>query len=281
MSPRHLFNPTTIGLLACATLANAQGIGGGMIVEDEATLIKQRLGAFIAKDAKFRDETGKEVKLTDYLIPGRPLVLNLQFFSCATLCGPVLNSLLASLEEIDLTPGKEMTVLSLSFDHRETTELAAHKKKSIFNVYDRPGAESGWHFLTSNDEKNIRRLTESVGYGFRWNTTRNDFDHKAALIFLSPTGKITRYLTDFNWDASTLRLAIIEASEGTVGSLADRFLLSCYSYDPNTGKYSRIGPIAMAIGGALTIAGLFALLFVLTRRERRQQRQVIAPVAAS
>jgi protein SCO1 len=275
-----LLGCTMAATLTCTTLANAQGIGGGIIVEDEATLIDQRLGAYVAKDVVFRDETGKEVKLTDYLIPGRPIVLNLQFFSCPSLCGPVLNSLVAGLEGIDLTPGKEMTILSVSFDHREKNELAAYKKKSTFSVYDRPGAKSGWHFLTSHDEKNIRRLTESVGYGFRWNQTRQDFDHKASLIFLSPEGKITRYLNDFRWDADTLRLAIVEASEGTVGTLADRFLLSCYSYDPSTGKYNQIGPTVMAIGGALTIAGLFTLIFVLIRRERRQQRQQVAPVAA-
>ncbi len=277
---RTLFTTTLLtSLLACTSGGTAQGIGGGIVVEDEATLINQKLGALIAKDAVFKDSTGKEVRIADYLDKGQPLILNLQFYSCPSLCGPVLNGLISALESIPLTVGKDLAVLSVSFDHREKPKLAAYKKKSILGVYDREDAAKGWHFLTS-DQPNIRKLTESVGYGFRWNTTRNDFDHKAAMIFLSPYGKITRYLRGAAYDSSTFRLAIVEASEGTVGSVMDRFILSCYSYDPLTGTYSRIGPIAMATGGALTLAGLAILLFVLFRREYRDRRPDVATVAA-
>ncbi len=283
MSHTLLTTALLTALLACTSRGSAQGIGGGIIVEDEATLIDQRLGAFIAKDAIFRDSTGKEIRIADYLGRGQPLILNLQFYSCPSLCGPVLNGLISALESVPPTVGKDLAVLSVSFDHREKPELAAYKKKGILAVYDREGAGKGWHFLTS-DQRNIRKLTESVGYGFRWNTTRMDFDHKAVMIFLSPSGKITRYLRGTAYDTSTFRLAIVEASEGTVGSVMDRFILSCYSYDPLTGTYSRIGPIAMATGGALTLAGLALLLFVLfrsDRRDRRDRRTEVAPVAAS
>jgi protein SCO1/2 len=269
-----------LAFLAAPSAGTAQGIGGGMVVEDEATLIKQRLGAFIAKDAVFKDSTGKQVRIADYLGKGQPLILNLQFFSCPSLCGPVLNGLITALEAVPPTVGTDLKVLSVSFDHREEPELAAYKKKSILGVYDRAGAAKGWHFLTG-DRENILELTESVGYGFRWNTTRKDFDHKAAMIFISPSGKITRYLRGAAYDTGTFRLAIVEASEGTVGTAMDRFILSCYSYDPLTGTYSRIGPIAMATGGALTLLGLGSLLFVLFRRERRERRQQVAPAAAS
>lgn len=279
-SPRQALKlATLIALIPCL---HAQGIGGGMIVEDEATQIKQRLGAFAAKDATFLDEHGETVSLATYCDGKRPIILNLGYFRCPSLCGPVINGLVSALDAIDLDPG-DFTVLSVSFDHREDPAIATKRKSSVLKTFARPGAKDHWHFLTS-DEKNIRKLTESVGYGFRWNTTRMDFDHKAVMIFLSPSGKITRYLRGTAYDTSTFRLAIVEASEGTVGSVMDRFILSCYSYDPLTGTYSRIGPIAMATGGALTLAGLALLLFVLfrsDRRDRRDRRTEVAPVAAS
>lgn len=252
-----------------------QGIGGGMVVEDEATQIKQRLGAFASMNATFRNEHGEQVTLADYCNSERPVILNLGYYRCPSLCGPVINGLVSALNAIDLDPG-DFTVLSVSFDHREDPDIATEKKNSVIEAFPKPGAKDHWHFLTS-DEKNVRKLTESVGYGFRWNTTRDDFDHRAVMIFLSPDGKITRYLRGAFYDPSSFRLAIVEASEGTVGSAMDRFILSCYSYDPLTGTYSQIGPMAMSIGGAVTLGGLAALLFVLWRRERRQ----VAPAAAS
>lgn len=269
----------TLSLLVATVPAAAQGIGGGIIVEDEATQIDQRLGAAIDRNAAFVDENGDKVTIGDYLGQGKPVILNLQYFSCPTLCGPVMRGLVSALEIVEPSVGKDMTVLSVSFDHREKTDLAAHKKTNTMLAYTRDGAAEGWHFLTG-DRENIMKLTESVGYGFRWNNTREDFDHRAVIILISPSGTITRYLSDNNYNASTLRLAVVEASEGTVGSAMDRFLLSCYSYDPRTGTYSRIGPIAMATGGALTIAALAILLFVLFRRER-QQRRDMATAAAS
>lgn len=272
-----ILNASTV--LTCTGLLAAQGIGGGMVVEDAATAIVQKLGAPIAKDAKFKDAAGNEVTIGDYLAKGQPVILNLQFFGCKTLCGPILNGLLAAMEATPFELGKDVRVLSVSFDHREQPELAKWKKKSVVDHFKRPGADKAWHFL-SGDRENILKLTKSVGYGFRWNETRQDFDHRAAILFIAPSGKITRYLRGAAYDDSTFRLAIVEASEGTVGTAMDRFVLSCYGYDPLTGTYSRIGPMAMATGGALTLGGLAILLFVLFRRERRDRRQV-APVAAS
>ena len=223
----------------------------------------------------FRDASGERVEVADYL-GGRPLILNLQYFSCPTLCGRVLNGLIEVLGSIDLVPAEDFTVLSVSFDHRENSELAQRKKSAALSAYDKPGAAANWHFLTG-DQANIRKLTESVGFGFRFNETKNDFDHRASMIFVAPDGKITRYLRGETYDARTFRLAIVEASAGTVGTALDRFLLSCYSYDPLTGTYSQIGPVVMKLGGALTLAALASLLFVLWRRERRQ----VAPAAAS
>jgi len=270
--------PGRWSLCAIALLSGSvmgQGIGGAANFEDAATLIEQRLGATISLGATFKDDHGKPVKIGDYFKSGRPVVLNLQYFRCPSICGPIVNGLINGLKSIPLTIGKEFDVLTVSFDHREGPELGANKKLSILSDFNalpekKQGGESSWHFLTG-DQVNIRKLTESVGYGFRWNETKNDFDHRAAIIFISPTGRITRYLQGTYFDPDTLRLAVVESSEGTVGTALDRFLLSCYGYDPRTGTYSRIGPMAMTTGAALTIAGLFTLLFALSRRGRHRQ----------
>ncbi|MCA8955215.1 MAG: SCO family protein [Planctomycetes bacterium] len=268
--PRHRLK---LAAAACVAMLagglSAQTIG--LQVEDEATLIQQKLGAFAAKDATFRDETGREVRIGDYLNGARPVVLNLQWYSCPSLCGPVIRGLLQAVNAISLQPG-DYTVLSVSFDHREKQDLASYKKKSVLTACPKPGAAEHWHFLTG-DEASIRKLTESVGYGFRWNTTRKDFDHRAALIFLAPDGKITRYFRGAYYDPATFRLAIVEASNGKVGTALDRFRLTCYGYDPLTGTYSTIGPNVMAAGGALTLLGLGTLLFFLFRNERQRHRQ--------
>lgn len=272
-------------LCAFALLAGSavgQGIGGAANFEDAATLIDQRLGATVAFGANFKDDKGNPVKIGDYFKGERPVVLNLQYFRCPSICGPIVNGLINGLKSIPLTIGEEFDVLTVSFDHREGPELGANKKKSILSAFDalpekKQGGVSNWHFLTG-DQANIRMLTESVGYGFRWNETKNDFDHRAAIVFISPSGTITRYLQGTYFDPSTLRLAIVESSDGTVGSALDRFLLSCYGYDPRTGTYSKIGPTVMTTGAALTVVGLFTLLFVLSRRGRHRQA---LPVTAS
>ncbi len=274
------------GLLCAMTLVTgsvvSQGIGGAVNFEDEATLIKQRLGASIDMAASFKNDKGQDVKIGDYFKSGRPVVLNLQYFRCPSICGPIVNGLLDALKQVPLVIGKEFDVLTVSFDHREGPKLGADKKQSILSAFNalpekKQGGITNWHFLTS-DQTNIRQLTESVGYGFRWNETKNDFDHRAAIIFMSPSGKITRYLQGTYFDPSTFRLAIVESSEGTVGTALDRFLLSCYGYDPRTGTYSRIGPVVVTTGAALTVIGLFTLLFVLSRKERHRQT---APATAS
>lgn len=273
--------PRTIAaqaLWAAALLTGSslgQGIGGGAKFEDAATLINQKLGANIARDASFKDENGADVKIADYFTGERPVILNLQYYRCPSLCGPLVNGFIDALKAVPMTAGKEFDVLTISFDHREGPQLAIDKKASLLAAFDalpakQQGGESNWHFLTS-DQANIRKLTESVGYGFRWNETKNDFDHRATIIFISPNGKITRYLNGTFFDPSTFRLAIVEASDGKVGTALDRFLLSCYGYDPRTGTYSRIGPVVMTTGAALTVGFLFTLLFVLWRKDRRRQ----------
>lgn len=262
---------------ALATLASGQGLGGNLTVIDEATEIKEHLGSMVPGDIVLTDDKGKRVLLGDYFGGERPVILNIGYFGCPMLCGRVTNSMVDALEDVeqaqDLEPlviGRDFTILTVSFDHTELEKpsLVAAKKENYLKHYGKPEARDHWHFLVG-DEQNTTRLIDAIGFGFRWNQTTKAFDHQAVLILLSPSGKITRYLYGAYYSPKTFRLAVVEASEGKVGTTLERLLLSCYGYDPERGEYSRIGPMVMTIGGVLTLLALGSLLFFLFRGERR------------
>jgi len=272
-------------MLGLAALVPSQGIGGGLKVTDSATEIREQLGRSLPKDLALTNDKGEKVKLGDYFTGERPIILNLGYFGCPNLCGAVTNGMADALKDVEqdpnlgtLIPGRDVTILTVSFDHRELKRpyLVQAKKENYLKHYGRPEAGDHWHFLVG-DEANVKKLTQETGFGFRWNPTANAFDHQAVLIFLSPEGKITRYLYGIYYIPRTFRLAVVEASEGKVGTTLERIFLSCYGYDPTRGEYSRIGPLVMTIGGALTLLALGGMLFFLFRGERQQRRQP-APV---
>lgn len=273
---RNLRNSALLALCAAAPLA-AQGMGGSMEVRNEAAMIKPRIGAFADKSAQFVDSKGNKVSLAEICKGDMPVLLNPQYFRCPGLCGAVMGAMVRGLKEVGLTIGKDYRVVSLSFDPREGLELAAQKKANTIAELGNPAAADHWQFWTG-DKAAIDSLCQSVGFGFLWNETRKDFDHAGAIVLLNPDGKINRYLRVIDLDnPRTFRLGIVEAGEGKVGTFGDQILLSCYSYDPVDGTYSKLAPAVMAIGAALTLLFMVGLLFVLWRRERRQ----VAPAAAS
>lgn len=229
--------------------------------------IEQRLGEQIPLDLTFRDETGREVRLADYFKSDKPVVLSLVYYECPMLCNQVLNGLVGTLEAVSFTPGEEFEIVTVSFDPRETPELAAQKKETYLRRYRRQGAEGGWHFLTG-DKASIERLTQAVGFGFHWDERSEQFAHASAIMVATPQGKLSHYFYGIEYSPKELRLALVEASAGKIGSPVDKLILYCYHYDPTTGKY---GPVIMNIlraAGVLTVAGVLALLFALRRRGR-------------
>lgn len=269
---------TLVGIttLALAGLVGAQGIGGSLNVTDSATEIREHLGAAVPKDIVFTNDKGQKVRLGEFFSGERPVILNIGYFGCPALCGRVTNGMVDALKQVEEDPnlealvvGRDVTILTVSFDHAELDKphLVAAKKENYLKHYGKPEAADHWHFLVG-DEANVRRLTEAVGFGFRWNQTSKAFDHQAVLIMLSPEGKITRYLYGIYFIPKTFRLAVVEASEGKVGTTLERLLLSCYGYDPERREYTRIGPLVMSIGGGLTLLALACMLFFLFRGER-------------
>ena len=227
--------------------------------------IDQRLGDQVPRDLFFRDETGNPVRLGVYF-DRKPVILALVYFQCPMLCTQVLNGLLSSLRALSFDVGDEFEVLAVSFDPGETPILAASKKDEYIRSYGRVGAADGWHFLTGTPAA-IARLTDAVGFRYKYNPETQQFAHASGIIVLTPGGKIARYYLGIEYPPRDLRLGLVEASSGKIGSPVDQILLYCFQYDPATGRYSLAILNVVRIAGIATLLGLGTLIAVLLRRE--------------
>lgn len=231
--------------------------------------LDQRLNEQLPLDLSFRDETGKPVYLRDYF-GEKPVVLALVYYQCPMLCTLVLNGLLRSLRALSFTAGTEFTVVTVSFDPRETSALAATKKAAYLQDYARPGAETGWHFLTG-EEPAIQQLTQAVGFRYVYDAKADQYAHASGIIVLTPQGRIARYFYGVEYAPRDLRLGLVEASANKIGSPVDQLLLLCYHYDPATGKYGVLITNVIRLAGVATVLGLGTFMLVMFRRERQQQ----------
>jgi protein SCO1 len=232
-------------------------------------VIEQRLNNQIPLDLKFRDESGREVRLGEYFAKGKPVALTLVYYECPMLCNQVLNGAVGAFQALSFTAGKEFEVVTVSFDPREGPELAAKKKETYLRRYKREGAEQGWHFLTG-DKASIDALAESVGFGYVWDEQSQQFAHASAVMVATPQGRLSHYFYGIEYAPKDLRLALVEASEGKVGSPVDSLLLYCYHYDPASGRFAPVMGVLRA-AGVLTVAGVVALLFYLRRKSKRRE----------
>jgi protein SCO1/2 len=232
--------------------------------------IEQHLDAPLPLDAVFRDETGREVRLGDYF-SDQPVVLALVQYRCPMLCTQVLNGFLKASQAVPLEIGRDFQVVTISFDAREGPELAAGKKKHYARVYRRPGGAKGWHFLTG-DQSAIDRVAEAVGFRYHYVDHSDQFAHASGITIATPQGRVSRYLYGIEYLPPDLRLGLVEASGGRIGTAVDQVLLLCYHYDPLTGKYG------LAIAGVLRAAGILSVLalgwflVVMYRRERSRPK---------
>jgi protein SCO1/2 len=198
--------------------------------------VDQRLDAQVPLELSFRDENGAAVHLRGYF-DSRPVILVLAYYRCPMLCTQVLNGLVKSMREMDLDLGKQYRVLTVSFDPREGPDLAARKKATYSESYARAGAADGWHFLTG-DQDAIAQLTNAVGFRYVFDPALDQFAHGSAIMILTPHGRISHYFMGIDFPSRDVRLALIEASQGRIGTPVDRLLLLCYHFDPATGRYS-------------------------------------------
>ena len=229
--------------------------------------IEQRLDSQLPLDAVFRDESGREVRLGEYFARGRPVVLSLVYYECPMMCSQILNSLAGALIGLQFSAGKEFEVVTVSFDAREQAPLAAAKKAAYLRRYGRAGADQGWHFLTG-DQASIDAVTEAAGFNYAWDEGSKQFAHSAAIMVATPGGRLSHYFYGLDYAPKELRLALVEASAGKIGSPVDQLVLYCYHYDPVTGRYGPVVLNIVRVAGVVTVL-VMAALFLLLRRRRR------------
>lgn len=233
----------------------------------------QNPGTALPLDATFRDENGKAVRLGDYF-GKRPVLLSLAYYECPMLCGIALEGLARSLKGFTLAPGADFEVVTLSFSPVEEPPLARGKKTNLLDLYGRKAeGEAGWHFLTG-DEAQIRRVTEAVGFRYRWDELQKQYAHATGVVVVTPEGVISRYFFGVEYAPKELRLGLSEASEGKVGGVAAQLLLLCYEYDPSLGKYTATTMTVLRIAAVALVLAFGAFVAVMLSRERRSRAQL-------
>ena len=227
--------------------------------------IDQKLNQSIPLDLVFRDEHGKPVQLREYF-GQKPVILSLVYYNCPMLCTQVLNGLESSLKLIPMDVGKQFNVVTVSIDPTERPVLAEAKQALYTGLYGRPGVTDGWHFLTG-DGQQIRQLANALGFRYAYDPDSKQFAHASAIMIATPEGKISRYLYGIQFPSRDLRLGLVEASEGKIGTPVDQVLLFCYHYDPSTGKYGLLISRLIQLAGGVTVLAIAGLILVLYKKE--------------
>ena len=244
-----------MGIPAASLPMMVQGVG-----------IDQNLNAQLPLELKFKDENGQVVRLGQYF-RDKPVVLALVYYQCPGLCDLILNGLSHTMEQISLNVGSDYEVVTVSFNPKETWQLANAKKANYIEKYNRSGAKEGWHFLTG-DEASIKSLADTVGFHYKYDPVNNQFAHASAIYVITPEGKIARYFYGIEYKPRDFRLGLVEASANKIGTPADQVLLFCYHYDPTTGKYGMAITQVTRVLGTATVLLLGGFVFIMLRRER-------------
>lgn len=229
--------------------------------------ITQQLNRQIPLGLEFRNAKGQSVRLGRYF-GKKPVILSLVYFSCPMLCPLEERGLLQALKLLNFTAGKQFNVVTVSFDPHDTPRIAAEKKALYTRLYGRPAAAHGWYFLTG-DERSIAELTQSVGFHYQYLPQTGMFAHAVAIMILTPGGRLAQYFYGINYPAGNLRLSLVTASHGKIGSPVDSVILYCYRYDPHTGKYAVVISHALALGGGFALLFIGGLIIFLVRSSRR------------
>ncbi len=232
----------------------------------EGVGIEEQLGETLPMDLVLTNADGQAVRLGDYFDGETPVVMQFAYFSCPMLCPLMLDGLTTTLQGMAWTPGDEFEVVTVSFDPRDTPEQAAREKAKYVQKLGKYGAAEGWHFLTA-DEATINTLTQAAGFNFKWIEAEQEFAHPTAVLFLSGEGKLSRYLFGMQPSPGDARKALVEASNGEVGSIVDQAILYCFQFDPNENSYVANAFNIMRLGGVLTMLILGGMLFFFWRRE--------------
>jgi protein SCO1 len=258
-------------LLSSSAAAQAQQTAGGVVSQ---VGFDQKLGVQLPLGLRFRDDTGRDLRLGE-LFGRRPVILAPVYFRCPLLCNQLLNGLTRSLRPVSLAAGTDFDVIAFSINPAETPELAGPKKEAYLEQYDRPGSESGWHFLTG-DQPAIAALTESIGFRYTFNPRTELYAHAAGVVIVTPEGKIARYFYGIDFPPKELANELARARSGLIGNPIGRLLLLCYDYDAATGKYTLSIMRLLRILGTATAVALGAFVCLMFRREAKERKKRIS-----
>ena len=227
--------------------------------------IDQKMGARIPLDLKFADELGRPVTIGRYL--GKPIILALVYYTCPSLCNTVLRGLARSLQGMSLIAGRDFEVVAVSFDPRENYSAAGTKKESVLREFGDTNSDSGWHFLTGSEGAS-KQLASSVGFRYAYDAGTNQYVHPGCIMILTPEGRVTRYFYGITYQPRDIKLGLVEATDGRIGTPMDQVLLYCFHYDPANGKYGLVIMNVLRAGALATLGALAAFLWITLRQDR-------------
>jgi protein SCO1/2 len=267
-------------LLGPRLLAQGAGMSPSRTIEakNEAASMKDRIGAQIDTSLSFTDERGYPFKLRQIFPGERPVILLLGYYSCPAMCGQVIDATLRALNDVALEPGSDYQLLNISIDPRETAEVAKRRKDAFLPKFKKIGAPEGWRVCVG-DEQSVKQIAADVGFRYFWSEHTNQYAHPPAIVFLTKAGVVCRVIVNTEYDSEDLRLALVEASEGTLGTMWDQVRLNCLTFDSRTNSYSLTAMTILRIGGAATLVALGAMIFILVRRERRNRDRAAPTIA--
>jgi len=233
---------------------------------------RPELNGQVPLDTAFKDESGKSVQLGQYFHQQKPVLLAFVYYGCPMLCTQLEQGVVGSLRMLSFNPGRDYEVVFVSFDERDTPEMAAAKKNTAMDHFRRKETAAGWHFLTGSKES-IAAVTNSANFHFNFDAKNNLFAHASGIMLLTPEGRISRYFYGVEFPARDLRLGLVDASQRKIGTPVDKMLLFCFQYDPSTARYSATILRIMRVLALMTIAGLLLMIVIYRQRDKRAARR--------
>ena len=260
-----------ISLICLSQFVNGEIYDNKLPAELQNMGVTEHLGKTIPLDLEFRDESGCAVSLRQFVRTGRPVLLSFNYSNCPMLCSLQLTGLVNGLADVELQCGRDYEFVSVSIDPNETPFRAAQTRQKYYQMYGREGTGAGWHFLVGS-QQSVDALAKSVGFTYRYLPERKEYVHPAVCACITPDGRLSRYLYGVAFVPQTLRLSLVEAGSGQIGTTLDQILLYCFHYDFVSGRYSLAARRLMTTAGAATTIVISAYLLTQFLSERRQRR---------
>ncbi len=257
-----------------AVIFSAANLSAQAVRDDISELqrmdVVEHLDAQIPFDLSFTDDSGKAVKIGDYFNQGKPVILNMAYYTCPMLCNLVMNGVAQGVKQLDLLPGRDFQIVTVSIDPRDSVSLAAAKRANYLKSIGKPGIDPGWRFLVGAADQS-KALADALGFEYYYDNDKEQYAHPAVIFILTPDGHISRYLYGIEFKKNDLRLALLEASKGKIGNTIDRIILYCYHYDPEAKGYVLFAANVMKLGGLATLVVLAAVLGFFWIKERHRK----------